>query len=88
MKPNELLVAFGYEDLETEKPCVLIKMSAPGFIKDFDTEVELREELEKWICSDCVEECGSDLLGLMSSDCGCEFETVGTSIDREWKRVK
>ena len=55
----------------------LIKMSAPGWEKTFNTETEARNELYKWICNLCKEDDGirvnSSLDELLYTACGCEF---------------
>ena len=55
----------------------LIKLSAPGWIKEFDTEEDCRVELNKHICSMCVEEYSvtesSTLDDLLWTSCGCEY---------------
>ena len=55
----------------------LIKLSSPGWEKDFDHKVELQAELFKYICFQCQCEEGlteiSDIGDLLASACGCEF---------------
>ena len=55
----------------------LIKLSSPGWEKDFDNKVELQAELFKYICFQCQCEEGlteiSDIGDLLASACGCEF---------------
>ena len=63
----------------------LIKVSAPGWEKDFNSEQELKEELFAHICSTCRSgfECpeysedpvtiNSELGDLLYTACGCEF---------------
>jgi hypothetical protein len=52
-------------------------MSAPGWEKTFNTEIEARNELYKWICNLCKEDDGirvnSSLDELLYTACGCEF---------------
>lgn len=57
---------------------VLMKLSAPGWEKTFNSKKEARNELYKWICPQCKEEEGikdySSLSEMLSTACGCEFD--------------
>jgi hypothetical protein len=61
---------------------VLIKMSAPGWEKEFDNEYDLRQELYSCICSMCrngdeitdlVIEVNSPIDDMLCTPCGCEY---------------
>lgn len=56
----------------------LTKLSAPGWVKRFNSEKEARNELYKWICGQCKEEYAiraySTIDDLLWTDCGCEFD--------------
>lgn len=66
----------------------LIKISAPGWEKDFDSEEEARDELYNYVCHMCRQgdemvEYGwdpnpidekSSLEDMLSTPCGCEFD--------------
>jgi hypothetical protein len=68
---------------------ILIKLSSPGWEKEFQTEEELKTELYNWICKDCKEGCDEEYDGfvhvelpvdsnsslgeMLSTSCGCEF---------------
>lgn len=52
----------------------LIKCSAPGWVKEFDTGADAAIELDYWICDDCRREylC-NNLDSMLASPCGLEF---------------
>jgi hypothetical protein len=67
----------------------LVKISSPGWIKEFDTEKELKAVLYSYICHMCrkgtsdgdyveppVNE-NSTLKEMLASPCGCEFDVEG-----------
>lgn len=55
----------------------LIKMSDPGWIKEFETEDEVRRELYNHLCSMCIEGDGvteeTTLDHMLWTACGCEY---------------
>lgn len=59
------------------KKFTLIKMSAPGWDKEYDSEQDCRDELAKWVCRSCIDdECDGregDLYELLGTSCGAEF---------------
>jgi len=71
----------------------LVKLSSPGWEKEFQTELELKEELYSYICYHCREGCCEEFDGFeliepaVDSDssigemlwtaCGCEFLVEG-----------
>lgn len=56
----------------------LIKISAPGWTKEFSSRVSLKEELYQHICSQCCTEDGitptSSISDMLGTACGCEFD--------------
>ena len=56
----------------------LYKLSKPGWTLEFDTKLEVQQELYKWMCGQCKAEEGiteiSDIDHMLSSCCGCEFD--------------
>ena len=56
----------------------LIKMSAPGWSKDYSSRGPLKEELFKHICNQCRTEEGikesSSIDEMLGTACGCEFD--------------
>lgn len=66
----------------------LHKRSAPGWTKKFDTTQELTEEVFKHTCSLCKDSYGTDLLSMLASDCGCEYEVDGISLDEPMTLVE
>ena len=56
----------------------LVKMSAPGWEKKFNTRSAARDELYKYICSQCCTEEGitanSKIEEMLGTACGCEFD--------------
>lgn len=75
----------------------LSKCSSPSWDKQFDTLQELKDELEKWVCSLCIiEELNywkqyekmsifDQINELLSTPCGCEFMVCGKT-EEEIKR--
>lgn len=63
----------------------LIKLSAPGWEKEFETEDEARKELYNYICRDCREGDGvdenSEIAHMLWTACGAEFMTEDDSDD-------
>lgn len=59
----------------------LRKLSAPGWLKQFTTIEALTEAFSKWTCQLCKDIYGSDLEGMRCSDCGCEYEVGGVTLD-------
>jgi hypothetical protein len=55
----------------------LMKVSHPGWEKDFNTEQEVANELSKYVCRSCklAEELSDNptIDDLLNTDCGCEF---------------
>jgi hypothetical protein len=55
----------------------LIKNSGAGWEKIFNSEIEARNELYKWICNLCKEEdtikANSSIDDMLCTACGCEF---------------
>lgn len=55
----------------------LIKMSAPGWTKEYSSRVSLKEELYQHICSQCRAEEGitptSSIGDMLGTACGCEY---------------
>ena len=60
------------------KKFTLIKMSAPGWERDFSDKFELQARLYSHICEQCRGEEGlteiSDVEHMLASACGCEFD--------------
>ena len=52
----------------------LRKLSRPGWVKEYDNETDLKLALEKCLCGDCSIDGGYTLEGMLSTDCGCEYE--------------
>lgn len=66
----------------SDKPIYkLVKCSHPGWTKSFDTLKELTDEVYENTCSLCKDSYGTDLLSMLASDCGCEFEAEGIMLD-------
>ena len=55
----------------------LIKLSSPGWVKQFNTKDEVKAELLEYICEGClaggVDE-NSSIGELLWTACGCEFD--------------
>mgnify|MGYP000343621332 CR=1 FL=1 len=64
-------------DFPTKKHA-LFKLSSPGWTKLFDTELELQQELYKYICFQCQCEEAiteiSEIGPMLATACGCEFD--------------
>lgn len=56
----------------------LVKMSGPGWEKKFSTRSAARDELFKYICTQCSTEEGitanSKIEAMLATACGCEFD--------------
>lgn len=59
----------------------LYKHSKPTWVKSFDSVDGLTEVFRKNVCGLCLREYGTDLDALQSSDCGCEYEVEGLTLD-------
>lgn len=59
----------------------LYKCSSPGWVKSFDNVDDLEVEVSHHTCTKCKEHYGSRLLEMLSSDCGCEYEVEGLTLD-------
>ena len=55
----------------------LFKLSEPGWTKEFDTDVELQQELFMWMCEQCqCEEAITEISSIndmLATACGCDF---------------
>ena len=56
----------------------LLKLSEPGWTKEFDTKLEVQQELYKYICFQCqCEEAVTEISSIddmLATACGCEFD--------------
>lgn len=55
----------------------LVKNSAPGWVKGFQGLDAIAQELHKHICIHCQDVYGTDLEGMLASDCGAEYGVEG-----------
>lgn len=59
----------------------LIKMSAPGWEKEFTNEKKLKRELFNHICTMCCADeditMNSSIGDMLSTPCGCEYDVEG-----------
>ena len=59
----------------------LVKYSAPGWVKGFDSPEALTQELYKHTCIHCQDVHGTDLDGMLASDCGAEYGVRCLNLD-------
>lgn len=56
----------------------LLKLSDPGWIKEYDNTLELKAELYTHICKDCCDVDGisetSAIGNMLATSCGCEYD--------------
>ena len=51
----------------------LVKYSAPGWVKGFESLQAIAQELHRHTCTLCQDSYGTDLDGMLASECGAEY---------------